>query len=166
MVTDFVNRATVLANIDVKRLTKILQKYNLWSYVGPDSTQSKIDFLNNIVFMSTKVLNNVLYEINNTITYLQQQTLKEKQQNKIIYRRLELEKRIKDYDIVINQLKNQEINFKTTLANTDSDKDIHTFEAFTQQWADVQEKIALLQNEKRQLVNQLFPHPNKFGLYY
>ena len=59
----------------------------------------------------------------------------------------DLQKKISDYNIEISKLKTKSFDYRKRLASLDPTNDITTFEAYTQNWAEVQNKIAFLAKE-------------------
>ena len=155
-----------LAKLDVKRIVKQLQKWNLWE--GYDyknnypisSLHIKSYVENNISTLTKKQYNIYLFELNNLIENFNDTSDKKITRS---FHRLIIEKEIQDYEIEIQKLQNQTINFKEAVQKIDPDQNIRKFEAYTAEWAAAQDKIEFLTKEKNTLKRKLLP-PSSFHI--
>lgn len=135
-----------LYNIDNKRVISILQKNGIFIYKQNPTKEDVVICLNNIV--NTRVLDRVIYSFNYMIIKFKQERAKNKD-----FSILKIKKQIEDYVYVINNLKNKEITYKKNLMIEDTNTML--FEKYSQEWADIQDKIKLLTAQLKELTKKL-----------
>lgn len=134
-----------ISNYDWKFLISHFQYHKIYNNLESPTRENVIKFFRNQTWwnnLTEKKQNTIYHELKNILSYFQKTHGLDRN-----FFRVGIQKKISDYNIEISKLKTKAFDYRKRLASLDPTNDITTFEIWTQQYADTQNKIKFLVQE-------------------
>lgn len=141
-----------IANYDWKYLINYFQKYGLLLNVDNLTKEALILYFADFTpfyRLSNVQIDTMHFELRSILSYMKS---KYGGNN---YTRQSLQHQIFNYEVTIQDLKNQAFDYKKKVSVLDPTRDIYTFEKYTNAWGEIQQQINRLQSQLKELKKQL-----------